>query len=472
MTRKLTINYGLRYDIEFTPTFPAATPIAAAAEHALNIVQGIPISKKNFAPRVGFAWDVLGDGKTVLRSSYGIFYDQPLLALIFDSDVVDGSQAPQLLLFGGIPTSCDPSNPVATLTATNAFMGQLGCLPQSFTYLPDQQRFNSTPNTPSIWVNQAYLNAKPPVPLSSLPFASPNGANFKYGYSNQASVAIQHQFGNDVSLTLQYNFNGGRRLYRPINVNAARGDLIVANWLNAVTDPTLSSAQVAAFRANPLAVDVAGINPLTGSPYVPAALMNFFRPSGLNPTLIPYTPASVVALANKVLAQDGLGLGVPVPFSDEIANLSTGTSGYNAFTANFQKRFSNHYEFLASYTWSHAIDDSTDLQSTQAPQDNYDPNADRSTSLFDQRHRFVFSAVYQSGSWGHGFKRATLNNWTIAPILEFDSGRPFNIASGEDQNFDFSSTTDRPMIVRGGATNWTSYPETWLPRPSSLRLVI
>ena len=32
--------------------------------------------------------------------------------------------------------------------------------------------------------------------------ASPNGANFKYGYSNQASIAIQHQFGNDVSLTL------------------------------------------------------------------------------------------------------------------------------------------------------------------------------------------------------------------------------------------------------------------------------
>ncbi len=446
----LTINYGLRYDIEFTPVFPATTPIAGAAYKALNIVQGIPRSTKDFAPRIGFAWDMFGDGKTVLRSSYGMFYDHPLLALAFDSDVADGSQAPQLLLFGGALTPCDVTNPISTLTASNAFTGRLGCLPASFTYLPGQQRFNPTPNTPSIWVNQNYLNANPPVPLSSLPFGYPTGANFKYGYSQQASLAIQHEFANNLALTLQYNFNGGRRLYRPINVNAAQGNLIIQNWVNVMTDPTVSQATKAAFQANPLAVNTAGINPLTGGIYVPAALMNFFRPSGLNPTLTPYTPPQVLALANAVLAQNGLGVGVPVPFSDEVANESTGTSSYNAFTANLQKRFSGHYEFLASYTWSHAIDDSTDLQATLAPQNNYDPNADRSTSLFDQRHRFVFSAVYQSNSQGSGFKGAMLSNWTVAPILEFGSGRPFNIVSGSDTNFDFASTTDRPNVAYKG----------------------
>ena len=45
------------------------------------------------------------------------------------------------------------------------------------------------------------------------------------------------------------------------------------------------------------------------------------------------------------------------------ANYSNGSSIYHGLTANLRKRFSDHYEFLASYTFSHAIDDSTDLQS-------------------------------------------------------------------------------------------------------------
>ena len=105
MTRKLTINYGLRYDIEFRRHFrqrlPSRQRLGARVEHSA----GNSHFEEELCPRVGFAWDIGSDGKTVLRSSY-VFYDQPLLGLIFDSDVVDGSQAPQLLLFGGIPTSC------------------------------------------------------------------------------------------------------------------------------------------------------------------------------------------------------------------------------------------------------------------------------------------------------------------------------------------------------------------------------
>ena len=64
-----------------------------------------------------------------------------------------------------------------------------------------------------------------------------------------------------------------------------------------------------------------------------------------------------------------------VPFSDMDANYSNGSSVYHGLTANLKKRFGDHYEFLASYTWSHAIDDSTDLQSPLAPQDSYFPGA-------------------------------------------------------------------------------------------------
>lgn len=43
-----------------------------------------------------------------------------------------------------------------------------------------------------------------------------------------------------------------------------------------------------------------------------------------------------------------------------------------------------------------------------------------------------------------------LSNWTVAPILELGTGRPSNIVSGFDQNFDFAATTDRPMTAYKG----------------------
>jgi hypothetical protein len=463
MTPRLTVNYGLRYDVEFLPSYPPSTALAGAAYKTLGITKGVPISQLNFAPRIGLAYDVFGDGKTVMRASYGIFYDHPLLALVFDSAVADGTQAPQILLFGSAPGKCDVTNPVATLNAGNAFTGNLSCLPQSFTYLPSQQRFNPAPNTQSVWIDQNFLKpGQPPVPLSVLPFGFPTAANFKYGYSNQASFGIEHQFGNNYSLSLSYSFNGGRRLNRPIDANTPIGNILVQNWFNAMTDPAVTTAQKAAFFNNPLAVNIAGINPVVApkcgsaacGAYIPPALVSFFRPSGFNATLQYYAPAQLVGLAQQVLAYHHLGYGNQVlPFSDMVANYSTGTSDYSGFTANFKKQFSQNWEFLASYTWSHTIDDSTDLESTLKPQDNYHPDLDRSNSLFDLRHRFVFSAVYQSGNHGKGLKGALRNNWTVAPIIEAASGRPFNIVTGFDQNLDFSSTTDRPKTAHAGQTD-------------------
>src|SRR5262249_28773678 len=134
-----------------------------------------------------------------------------------------------------------------------------------------------------------------------------------------------------------------------------------------------------------------------------------------------------------------------IPFGDMDANFSNGSSVYHGFSANLRKRFGGHYEFLGSYTYSHAIDDSVDLQSTTTPPDSYFAPLDRSTSLFDQRHRFVFSGVYQSGKLsGDGFASKFFSNWTIAPLIEFSSGRPFNIITGNGDNLQLSSLTGRP----------------------------
>jgi hypothetical protein len=440
----LTLNYGVRYDYEITPVFPAVNALSQAAQDALNITQGIPRDNNNVAPRIGLAWDPKGDGKTVIRSSYGIFYDHPLLALAFDSDVADGSQAPQFILFGGSPCTAASSASPINLNATNTFQGSLGnanCTPPGFAtglnYQPGQQRFNATPNAPSLFVNQAYLSAG--VPLISQPFGFPTGKNFQYGYAEQAGLSIEHDLGHEFAVSATYNFTGGHHINRPINVNPANPKALIENWERA-------NAAGQSF-SSPLAVSTCGVGP--AGAFVPAALMSFFRPSGLNPSLTAAF-APCLGLANLVAGQYRLGVGVPVPFSDMVGNFSNGSSVYNGMTLNLRKRMKNHVEFLASYTWSHAIDDSTDLQTLLSPQDDLHPEQERSNSTFDQRHRFVFSGVYQSGKAGSGFWGRFFSDFTVAPIIEFSSGRPFNIVTATDQNFNFSTSTDRPNAVPVG----------------------
>jgi hypothetical protein len=190
--------------------------------------------------------------------------------------------------------------------------------------------------------------------------------------------------------------------------------------------------------------------------------MNFFRPSGLNPSIaggllgigdVPCVAAGEQAASN--LANQGFNTACNplggtfngcVPFGDMDANFSNGSSIYHGFSANLRKQMGSHYTFQASYTWAHAIDDSTDLQSPLTPQDSYFPGLDRSTSLFDQRHRFVFSGVYRTGTvMGYdGVAGKLLSNWTFAPLIEFSSGRPFNILTGAGDNLQLSSFTARP----------------------------
>ncbi len=74
----LTINYGLRYDYQQLPEAVAPNP-------AIPETQNIPSDKTNFGPRIGVAWDIAGNGRTVMRGRWGLYYGRAPNGTIFNA---------------------------------------------------------------------------------------------------------------------------------------------------------------------------------------------------------------------------------------------------------------------------------------------------------------------------------------------------------------------------------------------------
>jgi hypothetical protein len=117
-----------------------------------------------------------------------------------------------------------------------------------------------------------------------------------------------------------------------------------------------------------------------------------------------------------------------------------GETWYKGMTLSVSKRMSHNYEFLLAYTLGKAEDNSTDFQSAFIPQDNgrgrdpndktglpvgFNPDLERGPATHDQRHRFVFSGVYQM-PW----------DVRVSTIVTAASGRPFTPITGVDVNGD------------------------------------
>jgi carboxypeptidase family protein len=516
VNRKLTLNYGVRYDVEITPLFAAATPLNAAAEQALGVVEGLPRDYNNVAPRFGLAWDPKGDGKTVIRMGYGLFYDHPLLAIPFDATTADGGRSVQLETGGAAPSACGvvlsplqappgyalcaAGNGPQNLNGSSIFQGVLNQLP-NMGYLPNQQRFDPF-FANSLFANQNYLQAG--FPLGALPFTLPVARNFQYGSAQQGNLTIEREIAGSWKISAGYQYTHGVHLYRPVDINSTDPQLLTQNLFNAAaTGLSFSSPATVVVPTSPNAVCPGGIPVFnvttptgpggsiafatpTGAPLAPGALglaytgqncggtpvgfvgtpafFNFFRPSGPNPSFAsalapffpPGTPFSVlygtqVALA-KAAGYPG-GFGAPVPFNSVDAQLSSGNSVYHGLTINVTKRFSHGMELLSSYTYSHSIDDSTDLQSPLEPQDSRFPNVERSNSDNDQRHRWVTSAVFQSPSAKQGDSawKHFAGDFTLAPIIEVSSGRPYTLITGTDFRLDLGASSGRPSVGTGGA---------------------
>lgn len=487
MFRNFTLNYGLRYDVELTDEFdpvPFQDPLTGitltaedvrTAQDILNVTQGFPRDTNNWAPRMGVAWDVFSNGRTVVRAAAGMFYDHPLLAVAFNSDIADGSQQQQstLLPIGG------PS-PTGLFNAFQVFHGTVcgvqGSVPAicgaavtpgvapSAQYQFGFQRFDSSSFT-----------GFGPI----LPFTLHVSQDFEYPYALQGNLGIEQMIGRDMAISASYITVNARHLAHPQDVNNVNTDNLRENFrrfaVNNPAFPGCTSATptaptcfppnlaTAAFfpmptMSNPLfTVIVPGlvaVNNTTGERFVSPVASNYFRELGPNYFFVAAVTGGAIdkATFDALLAGTVRSPGPINAYADVNSQMSDGNSSYNALNLEWKKRFSNNMQFFATYTWSHSIDDSSDLQTLLKPQDNTNFDAERADSLFDQRHRFVFSGIFGAPeSWrdGSGFQRF-VHGFQIAPIIEYGSGRPFNILAVGDANGDFQSTNERPTVLSDG----------------------
>jgi len=381
---RLTFNLGLRYELPFPSTerhnevnlfVPGAQSKVLPNAPAGLLYPGdpavpaglIPTQKTAFAPRVGLAWDLRGDAKTVISAAYGIFYE------------------PYYTGEGG-PLQDPVSAPPYLKTL------QLGFPINSF-------------------ANPFYA----PNPFG-VPFPEPMtllvvSRNLHLPYAQDWNLNVQRSFGENLLLQAGYVGTTGVRLPRFIEGNPA------------VYIPGVDGS------GNPVSTE-----------------------NNVNQRRL-YSGCTLAQPNNCVYGSVG-----------EIASISN--SSYNALEASLRKRFSHGLSFLASYTWSHSIDDVSSFNITGSAsqpvagendlaQNPFDLAAERGPSMFDARHRLVLSYQWSLPFLQHStnWYGKVLGNWQLNGIFTAMSGTPFTVFDSNDVSLQGQApeisgfSSNRPNVI-------------------------
>jgi len=392
----LMLSYGLRYENE-----------------------SILRDTNNFGPRFAAAYDPFKSGKTVIRLGAGIFYNRALVRTIDDFTL--GRQQ----LFFDTNTLIDPAT------------GQIGSASFRRTFIANNLPFPDVLTADSALVKQfGVLNTN---------FSRQLDPSLRIPESYQTNVGFERELGRTYVVEANYTWNRGIHLWREFNVNAPRLPagfknfteyLATRDFPNFLSSPTGTRPIYDVSTAGEL-VRFVLTAPVPSNPNAVGNVVEFGIPISLiNLNSLSSTTAIEVALA-------ALNRLRPDPTRAEVEQLiSVGNSFYHGLTLELRRRM--HHDksgfgmsFRAAYTLSRLTDDGiVNTSDALVPGDFFH---ERSRSLLDRRHRFVFSGTFDAPR--------KLGKLRFSPILRLASGAPFNISvGGADRNLD-DVGNDRPNFT-------------------------
>lgn len=374
--------------------------------------------RNNFGPRLGFAWDPRSDGKMAVRAGYGIYYGAVLGAIV--------SQSRNIFPFE-IPISVDPS-----------FLG----LNFSVFRL----------NTPEqLLVNGAPL-IKPPQPDQPDQPRNQLGGERKDFSALLGELFLRNTLGGGLAFTLPK-----KNLPTPY---AQQWQLTLEREV--FSDCLISAAYVGSRGVKLTRLTTPNLGP-NATPVIPVALFRKEAPFPEAPTRqLDYpTVAYTASLASKRSLQPCRPDRQPdQPCRPENGNLgayqifeNSAASNYHALQLEARKRYSRGYTFTTAYTWSHAIDDVSDIfpigGAPILPQSS-DLKGERASASFDISHRFAASLVWDLPFYRErkGWKAEWFGGWQVASVFQAHTGQPFTLHVPFDVNGD-GNRTDRPLTTRG-----------------------
>ncbi|HSZ21037.1 MAG TPA: TonB-dependent receptor [Candidatus Acidoferrum sp.] len=399
---RLTLNLGLRYEIQtvlkdrdnqlgnFDPNSP--TGLVQVGFGETSAYHG---DHNNFSPRVGFAWDVQGNGKTVVRGGGSIMYEQ----LPYSVFTAVGNQ----LGLNQVPTG-----------ATQVFCSANPCVNGSTQVVrPGLGNINVlTENVTGSAGLSAGWQAQSPTCVS--------GGTTACGSIFPASV-FADQCGDGLTFTPAGSTTGVTDP-APCNTEALNPNM---------RTPYLSTWSLGIQRAitNNISLDVSYVGN-HGTKFLGFSDIN--EPplgAGFNPSC---TLSSVSACE-----QAARPYASKFPYLAQIDQLSNiDKSNYNALQVTFTMRPTHGLSFLAGYTYGHALDNaSANFGSNFLPVDSTHPAGMYGNSDFDIRHRVTFTTTYVLP--GKKSPGQLLEGWQVNSIVTLQGGSPW---TPEDLSNDFSGT--------------------------------
>ncbi len=402
ITPKITLNLGLRYD--YVTPLRESNDLLGNFDPDLGLLQvGKQISSpyngdhKDFGPRIGVAWDISGNGTTVVRAGASVVYDTQLPMFVF-AEVGNNAQNGAVGGVISVPTGAQ----IVTNGVTTPGTGSVAVSSLSL----------SGPSLASSWQNNGPNNTI--FPPASTPIQCGDGLgsdpgpcnvsavdrNFRNPYVTNWTLGIQHAFTTNLSLDVAYVGNHGSRLPGIADINQS-----------------------------PLGGQFPAAGSLAGTSLSEVGWCNANLISATNPANIPTfggTPITCTgaADANPALAQSLLPYDAKYPYLAFINFLSNlYNSNYNGLQVTVTQRNFHGLSFTAGYTYSHALDDDSFNISPFLPQDSTKPQAEYASSDFDMRHRFTFSLTYDLPS-----KKSPgelLEGWSVNSIVTLQSGQPW-----------------------------------------------